>query len=233
MTDSKAKTGRFRNEDCIPEPVCMRRKTDESGCSGFERPQSGAPGKLSAGRGHRDCVRRSQRSGHLRKRIRPFSWPQADGVSSGIFRHHRTIHAGRLRRRIVPKFPAILPKNARQSTKDCLRFLVVSQKIFWHAPPPGMIRCCLKIRALRSAETEHHHHRERGSGAGLLGWRFPRHEVCDRSLQKPGHPCESVPLFQSKLTAIYKEVRQLNHIARSLWNIRRLLFSVVKERRGF
>lgn len=34
MTDSKAKTGRFLNEDCIPEPVRMRRKTDESGCVG-------------------------------------------------------------------------------------------------------------------------------------------------------------------------------------------------------
>ena len=183
----------------------MRRKTDESGCSGFERSQSGAPGKLSAGRGHRDCVRRSQRSGHLRKRIRPISWTQADGVSSGIFRHHRTIHAGRLRRRIVPKFPAILPKNARQSTKDCLRFLVVSQKIFWHAPPPGMIRCCLKIRALRSAETEHHHHRERGSGAGLLGWRFPRNEICNQAMQKPEYSGESVCPFPFRLTSLHRQ----------------------------
>ena len=47
-----------------------------------------------------------------------------------------------LRRRIAPKFFVILPQNARQSGKDCLRFLVVSQKIFWPAPPPGMVRCC-------------------------------------------------------------------------------------------
>ncbi|MEE0756562.1 hypothetical protein, partial [Allofournierella sp.] len=38
--------------------------------------------------------------------------------------------ARRLRRRIAPKFSVIFSKNARQSTKDCLRFLVHLTKNF-------------------------------------------------------------------------------------------------------
>ena len=38
-------------------------------------------------------------------------------------RHHRTIRALGLRRRVAPKFSVIFSKNARQSGKDCLRFL--------------------------------------------------------------------------------------------------------------
>ena len=99
----------------------------------------------------------------LKSDIFPFAEPSVRffGQKAPLFCVLRTIHrcgTGRisqrftrapphhsrlwLRRRIAPKFFVILPQNARQSGKDCLRFLVVSQKIFWPAPPPGMVRCC-------------------------------------------------------------------------------------------
>lgn len=57
----------------------------------------------------------------------------------------------------------------------------------------------------RSAETKHHHHRKRGSGAGLLGWRFPRNEICNQAMQKPEYSGESVCPFPFRLTSLHRQ----------------------------